>query len=89
MGNCLAIKPLRPLFEYISEVLCNIDVGCPSETQLKLKSREISFVHNFRLNNPIVLKFCKEHGSITAVLWAKCQNDWTTKQMAWTNENWN
>ena len=40
---------------------------------------QISFVHNIRLNNPIVLKFCTEHGSITVVLCAKFQYDWTTE----------
>ena len=36
-------------------VLCNI--GYPSETHLKLKSREISFVNNIRVYNSIVLIF--------------------------------
>ena len=31
-----------------------------------------------RSNCPIVLSFCSEHGSITAVLCAKIQNDWIT-----------
>ena len=57
------------------QVLCNI--GYPSESPLKLKSREILFVHNIRFNNPIVLKFCTEHGSITSVFCSKFQNDWT------------
>ena len=39
-----------------------------TETHLKLKSRVISYVHNIRVNNPIVLKFCTEHGNIYAVL---------------------
>ena len=51
----------------------------PSETHLKLKSRKISFVHNIHLNNPIVLNFCTEHGSITAMLCAKFENIWTTE----------
>ena len=54
--------------------MCNI--GYPSETHLKLKSREISFVHNTRFNCPIVLKFCTEHGN---------QNDWKL-DMAVMNE---
>ena len=37
-------------------VLCNI--GYPSETDLKLKSREISFIHDFRFDCPISLTFC-------------------------------
>ena len=56
-------------------VLANI--GYPSETHVKLKSREISLVHDIRLNKPSVLIFCTEHGSITAVLCAKFRNDCT------------
>ena len=52
-------------------------IGYLSETHLKLKSREISFVHNICLKNPIVLDFCTQHGSITVVLCVKFQNDWT------------
>ena len=48
----------------------------PSEIQLKLKSREVSFVHNLLLNYPIVLKFCAEHDSLAVVRCAKYQNDW-------------
>ena len=43
------------------------------------KSREISYDHNLFLSYSFVLKFCREHGSITAVLCAKFQND-TTKE---------
>ena len=50
-------------------VLCNI--GYPSETHLKLKSREISFVNNIRVYNSIVLKFCTECSCIMTVLCAK------------------
>ena len=57
--------------------LCNI--GYPSETHLKLKSAEILYVHNLLINHSIVLKFCPEHGSDTAMLCAKFQNDWTTE----------
>ena len=66
-----------PVLHSTTEVLCN--TGHPSETHLKLKSREISFFHNTRVNNPIILIFCTEHDSITAVLRVKCQNDWTTE----------
>ena len=48
----------------------------PSETRLKPKYREISFVHHSFFSNPIVLKFCTEHGSDTAVL---LQSDRTTE----------
>ena len=44
---------------------------------LKLKFREISFAHNSCFSWPITLKFCTEHDSITAVLCAKFQTDWT------------
>ena len=30
----------------------------------------------------IILKFCTEHGSMTAVLQAKFQNDWAIEKMA-------
>ena len=52
--------------------LCN--VGCPSETDLKPKSREISFAHNLLLSYLIVLKFCTEHGSGSAVVYANFKN---------------
>ena len=55
--------------------LCNM--GYPSETHLDLNSREVSFAHNLLLSHKIVLKSCTEHGSITAVLCTKFQNDWT------------
>ena len=62
-------------------VLCN--KGYPSETHLELKPREISFVHNILFNNPIVLNFCTEHGSITAVFYAKFQMIGQLRQMFW------
>ena len=46
-------------------MLCNI--GYAFETHLKLKSPEISFVHNICLSCPIVLKYCTEHGSDNAM----------------------
>ena len=46
----------------------------------QLKSREISLVHNIGVICPIVLQFCTEHGSYTAVLCAKFQNDRTTEE---------
>ena len=63
--------------------VCNM--GYTSETHFKLKSREISFVHNTRFNCPIILKLCTEHGSDTAVLCAIFQNDWKL-DMAVMNE---
>ena len=44
-----------------------------SKTHLKFKSREISFDQNIHFSCQIVLKFCTEHGSYTAVLCAKFQ----------------
>ena len=49
------------------------NIGYPSETHLKRKSREISFAHNNRIKSVIVLKFCTGYGCITAML---C--DWST-----------
>ena len=57
--------------------LCNM--GHPCQTHLKHESREISFAHKISLFSPIVLKFCTEHGSDTAVLCAKFQKDWTAE----------
>ena len=57
-------------------VLCNM--RHPSKTRLGPKSREVSFAHNLSLNYPLVLKFCTEHGSRTAVLCSKFQNNRTT-----------
>ena len=53
------------------------DVGYPSETHLKPKSRGLSFAHNLILTYPIVLKFCGEHGDDTAMLSTKFQSDYT------------
>ena len=49
----------------------------PSEKHHKLKSREISFSDILSFTCPIVVKVCTEHGSDTAVLCAKFQNDLT------------
>ena len=49
--------------------LCN--TGYPSETHTELISRENSCVHNTRFRCIIVLQFCTEHGSITAMICAK------------------
>ena len=49
------------------------------ETHLKLKSREVSFACNLFSSYPIILKFCTEHGNITAMLCAKFQNDCITE----------
>ena len=51
--------------------LCNI--GYPSETHLKLKSREISFAYNLFRSDLIVLEFCTEHGGIKYHCRALCK----------------
>ena len=71
--------PLLKLQSWYPGVLFNIRY--PSETHLKLKSRENSFVNNIHFNCPIGLKFCTEHGNDTAVLCAQFQSDWSTE--AW------
>ena len=58
-----------------SGVLCDIEY--PSENHLQLISRKISFAHNIQVNILIVLQFCIENCSITAVLCTKFQNVWT------------
>ena len=58
-------------------VLCNI--AYLSRIYLKPKYHEISFAHDLFISNPIILKFCTEHGSDTVVLCAKFQSDWTTQ----------
>ena len=51
-----------------------------TKTQLchKLKYHKIFFLHNCHFSCPIMSQVCTEHGSITAVLCAKFQHDWTT-----------
>ena len=58
-------------------VLCN--KGYPSETHLKLESREISFIHNLVISYPIILKFYTELDNDSAVLCEKFQKDWATE----------
>ena len=50
------------------------DIGYPSETHLKLKSRELSWIHITCCSCPIVWKFCSEHDSVTVVPCTKLQN---------------
>ena len=52
------------------------NTGYPSETHLQLKSRQISPPpppHNIHISCRIVLKFCTEHGSNTAVIGTRFQ----------------
>ena len=53
---------------------------------LKIKCREILLVHAFLPNSPIILKFCIEHGSDTAVLCAKFKMIGQLTWMVGTNE---
>ena len=46
-------------------------------TYLRLKSREMSFVHDFIVSDSIVLKVCTKHGSDSTALVVKFQNDST------------
>ena len=61
------------------------NVGYPSKMHLKLKLSEISLIHYLLLRCPIILKFCIENGSTTAVQIFK--TIWQLKWMFWKNEN--
>ena len=50
----------------------------PLKLILKRKSHGILFAHNPIISCPIILQFCTEHGSNTAVLCVKFQNHWAT-----------
>ena len=60
-------KGLSPL-----TACCNIN--CPYESHFQPKSREISLTHNINFSCPTLLKFCTEHGSVTAVLCVNRRN---------------
>ena len=51
-------------------MVCNV-TSDPSEILFELNSRKISLVHSLFCDRRILLKFCTEHGSTTAVLCAK------------------
>ena len=70
--------------------------GCPgdcctegyhSETHMKRKVCEILIAHNFFFSHEITLKFCTEHGSITAVLCANLRNDFATEMDVLSEKN--
>ena len=69
-------------------VMCSgaAQYGMP-ETNFKLKSSEISFVHNIRFSCPIVMKLCTAHSIDTATLCAKSQNDWITETQVMTGRD--
>ena len=52
---------------------CLGNMGKPTETHLKLNSRETSFFHNVSFGCHLVFKVCTKHNRITAVLYGKCQ----------------
>ena len=59
---------------------------CNADRMPVWNSREISFAQNSLLSHLIVLKFCTEHGSITAMLCVRFQNDRTIEADVWTIE---
>ena len=56
--------------------------GYPSETHLKLKTRNISLVHNIPFGLHMFLIFCRDHVSITAVQCTTIQNGWVNMKKA-------
>ena len=57
------------------------NIGYPSlQFYLKLKSRKMFLVHAIHFSDLIILKFCTEHGSITAMSCAKFQHDRATEK---------
>ena len=70
---------LALIWKYQLPIKACCNIGYPSETHLKIKSREISFAHNLLISCQIALKICTGHGSITAVLCANFQNNLTTE----------
>ena len=54
---------------------------------LKLKFHQNSSICTFNFSSTIILKFCTGHGSITAMLCAKFQNDWATEKYVMNKED--
>ena len=52
---------------------------------LNSSETQVSFAHNIHFSCQITLKFCTEHGSITAMLCAKFKNDWMTELWVWSD----
>ena len=68
--------------EGVNDICRGSSVGCynlphASKSCLKLKSHGNFFKHNNHLNYSNSLQSCTKHGSITATLCVKFQNDWT------------
>ena len=59
----------------------------PPKTHFKIKSHKILLVHNIHFSCQIILTFCTEHGSVTAMLCAKFQNDLTTEKYIMCKKN--
>ena len=83
MIRCLVLCRNCPGFLAI-QVIQWTHVSCssaeyPSKTQLKIKSREISFAHNLFICCRIVLKCCTEYDSYTTGFYARFQYDSTVE----------
>ena len=52
------------------------NTGSVFRTHTKPKSYTCIFIHNYCSSRPIISKFCTKHGSHTAVLCTKFENDW-------------
>ena len=69
--------------EFIIDMImlpCHFSWRLTAPKELLLKSPPNLFSNNVHMSYRINLKFCTEHGSDTAVLCAKFQNDLTTEQ---------
>ena len=58
-----------------------INTGKTMKTHTRLQFCTNLFVHNIDWSCWFILKFCTEHGSITAMLCVKFQNDWATEKL--------
>ena len=57
-----------------------INISNPSTIRLKVKSRDIFFIHSIFHSCPITLKFCTKHDNNTAMRCAKLLSEWTTEK---------
>ena len=76
-GPFLAIGAM----DFPTEPGCCHNIGRPSETHSKLNYYETAFLINLYFSIPIILKLFTEHGSDTAVLWAKFQKNLTVEMI--------
>ena len=77
-GHYDVIVMANPATIWDPEDSCSIRY--PPQIHLTLKSREISFVHNFSTSHQIVWKLCTEPGGMTAMFCVKIQNDSRTEK---------